>query len=82
MEGQNYNNLILTLNIELNNLDLWAQTNKLTLNTAETHYMVFHRARIKSKTEKISIRNNVRDEVKSTKFLRHFYRRQIEVNRT
>ena len=52
MEGKNYNNLILTLNIELNNLDLWAQTNKLTLNTAETNYMVFHRARIESKTEK------------------------------
>ena len=31
--------------------------------------MVFHRARIKSKTGKISIRNNAIDEVKSTKFL-------------
>ena len=41
----------------------------LTLNTDETHYMVFHRARIKSKTGKISIRNNAIDEVKSTKFL-------------
>ena len=36
---------------------------------AETHYMDFHRARINSKTGKISIRNNVTDEVKSTKFL-------------
>ena len=31
--------------------------------------MVFHRARIKCKTGKISIINNVIDEVKSTKFL-------------
>ena len=31
--------------------------------------MVFHRARIKSKTGKISIRNNAIDEVKSTMFL-------------
>ena len=31
--------------------------------------MVFHRARKKSKTGKISIRNNAIDEVKSTKFL-------------
>ena len=31
--------------------------------------MSFHRARIKSNTRKISIRNNVIDEVKSTKFL-------------
>ena len=35
---------------------------------AKTHYMVFHRARIKSKTGKISIRNIIIDEVKSTKF--------------
>ena len=69
IEGQNYNNLILTLNTELNNFDVWLQANKLTLNTTKTHYMVFHRARIKSKTRKVSIRNNVIDEVKSTKFL-------------
>ena len=66
---QNYNNLILTLNSELNKLDVWLQANKLTLNTDKTHYMVFHRARIKSKTWKTSIRNNAFDEVKSTKFL-------------
>ena len=66
---QNYNNVILTLNTELNKLDVWLQANKLTLNTDKTHYMFFHRARIKSKTGKISIRNNAIDEVKSTKFL-------------
>ena len=48
---------------------MWLQANKLTLNTDKTHYMVFHRARIKSKTGKISIRNNAIDEVKSTKFV-------------
>ena len=69
IEGQNYNNLILTLNTELDKLDVWLQVNKLTLNTDKTHYMVFHTARIKSKTGKISIRNNAIDEVKSTKFL-------------
>ena len=69
IEGQNYNNLILTLNTELNKLDVWLQANKLTLNTDKTHYMVFHRARIKSKTGKISIRNNAIDEVKSTEVL-------------
>ena len=58
IEGQNYNNVILTLNTELNKLDVWIQANKLTLNTDKTHYIVFHRARIKSKTGKISIRNN------------------------
>ena len=48
---------------------MWLQANKLTLNTDKTHYSVFHRARIKSKTGKISTRNNAIDEVKSTKFL-------------
>ena len=69
IEGQNYNNLILTLNTELNKLDVWLQANKLTLNNDKTHYMVFHGARIKSKTGKISIRNNAIDEIKSTKYL-------------
>ena len=67
-EGQNYNNLLLTLNTELNKLDVWLHGNKLTLNTDKTDYMVFHRATIKSKTGIISIRNNAIDEVKSTKF--------------
>ena len=48
---------------------MWLQANKSTLNTDKTHDIVFHRARIKSRTEKISIRKNAIDEVKSTKFL-------------
>ena len=68
IKGQNYNNLILTLNTELIKLDVWLQANKMTLNTAKTHDMVFHRARIKCKSGTISIRNNVIAEVKSTKF--------------
>ena len=35
IEGQNYNNLILTLNAELKNLVVWLQANKLTRNTAK-----------------------------------------------
>ena len=53
IEGQNYNNIIFTLNTELQKLDVWLQANKLTLNTAKTHYMVFHRARINVKLKKI-----------------------------
>ena len=48
---------------------MWLQANTLTLNPDKTHYMVFHRARMKSKTGKISIGNNAIDEVKSTKLL-------------
>ena len=39
IEGQIYNNVIFTLNTELQKLDVWLQANKLTLNTAKTHYM-------------------------------------------
>ena len=53
IEGQNYNNIIFTLNTELQKLDVWLQANKLTLNTAKTHYMVFHRARINVKLKKL-----------------------------
>ena len=35
-EGQNYINLIFALNTELNNVDVWLQANKLTLNKANT----------------------------------------------
>ena len=69
IEGQNYNNIIFTLNTELQKLDVWLQANNLTFNTAKTHYMVFHRARIKCKTEKIIIRNYEIAAVKSIKFL-------------
>ena len=69
-EGQNYSNIIFTLNTELQKLDeKKLEANKLTLNTAKTHYMVFHRARIKCKTEKNIIRNNEIAALESTNFL-------------
>ena len=37
IEGQNYNNIIFTLNTELQKLDVWLQANKITLNTSKTH---------------------------------------------
>ena len=70
-EGQNYNNIIFTLNTELQKLDVWLQANKLTLNTAKPHYMV-HRKRIKSKTEKNIIRNNEIAAVKDKFFRRNY----------
>ena len=51
---------------ELHKLDMWLQANKLTLNIAIAHYiMVFRRARIKCKTDKIIIRKN---EIAAIKF--------------
>ena len=39
IEGQNYNNIIFTLNTELQKLDVWLQANKLTLNTAKINLL-------------------------------------------
>ena len=43
----NLRKLINTLDIELDKLYAWLQSNKLTLNLLKTHYMVFHRAKHK-----------------------------------
>ena len=47
IEGSSYNNITTILNKELIKIDTWLQANKLTVNTKKTHYMIFHRARLK-----------------------------------
>ena len=44
------------------------QANGLVINLEKTHYMVFHRARIKIKSSEISIRDNKISRVFNTKF--------------
>ena len=39
--------LICTMNTEVNRIVVWLKSNKLTLNTSKTFYMVFHRGRRK-----------------------------------
>ena len=51
-EGPNHNNIIFTLNTELQKLDVWLEAKKFTVITAKTHYMVFHPAKIKYKLKK------------------------------
>ena len=49
---------------------MWLKVNKLTINTKKTHYMMFHRTRIKHNTNiKILINNNIVDHINNTKFL-------------
>ena len=48
IEGQSYTGVIETLNKELKNIVSWLNSNKLTLNVKKTHYMIFHRSRIKN----------------------------------
>ena len=45
--GQNLHSLICAMNTEVNRIVVWLKSYKLTLNTSETFYMVFHRGRRK-----------------------------------
>ena len=58
------------LNTELEKVNMWLKVNKLTINTKKTHYMMFHRTRIKHNTNsKILINNSIVDHINNTKFL-------------
>ena len=42
IEADKESDLIKTLNEELAKLNIWLNANKLTINIAKSHYMVFH----------------------------------------
>ena len=67
IEGQSYTGVIETLDKELKKIVSWLNSNKLTLNIKKTHYMIFHRSRIKIK---ITLHNQTIFETNSLKFLR------------
>ena len=48
IEGQSYTGVIETLTKELKKIECWLNSNKLTQNIKKTHYMIFHRSRIKT----------------------------------
>ena len=48
IEADKESDYIETLNEELAKLNIWLNANKLTINIAKSHYMVFHRGRRKS----------------------------------
>ena len=50
-------------------VDIWPQANGLVINQEKTHYIVFHRATIKTNSNEISIRDYTIHRVSSTKFL-------------
>ena len=57
------------MNNEMKMVDIWLQANGLVINLKKTQYMVFHRARIKTKSSEISIRDNQISRVLSAKFV-------------
>ena len=70
IEGTHLEQMIHIINEELQKIDTWLKANKLTINLKKTHYMIFHRARIKNKYENtVQIQGNIIDHVNATKFL-------------
>ena len=43
------------MNNEMEKVDIWLQANGLVINHEKTHYMVFHRARIKTQSNEVTI---------------------------
>ena len=69
IEGHSFNEVIESLNTELKKVSFWLQSNKLTLNVKKSHYMVFHRSRIKHNQMAIKIQNCTINKTDSIKFL-------------
>ena len=67
--GKEYTQLIISLNEELKKVSRWLNANGLTINLKKTHYMVFHRARIKAKDLNVEMQGNNIDCVTTTKYL-------------
>ena len=72
INGTDMNTLIKQLNVELESLCIWFKSNKLSLNTQKTFYMVFRRARLNTignSSMDIIMGNQVLTKVNSTKYL-------------
>ena len=69
LEGNNLNSLSTIINEELNKLSIWLASNKLTLNIEKSHYVIFHRARLKQSNNNITLSNISLERVTFTKFL-------------
>ena len=65
IKGQSYENVYKILNEKLKKCDNWIKANKLTLNLKKTHFMIFHRSRMKPVSAQISIRNK---KIKTSQF--------------
>ena len=69
LEGKEYEGLIMALNNELHKVSTWLDANKVSINSKKTHFMVFHRSRIKTSDINVVMQQNTIDRVNSTKFL-------------
>ena len=70
LRGTDLSKLIKLINSELNLLSTWFKSNKLSLNTGKTFYMVFYRARLKpNNNNDIIMDGNILTKVNSAKYL-------------
>ena len=69
LSGKHLNDLICLLNKELDLLSIWLNSNKLSLNTQKTLYILFHRARIKGNNSVVKINDCVLNKVNIIKYL-------------
>ena len=70
IKHSNYATLIDRLNKDLYNISEWLKSNKLSLNIKKTHYMLFHRSRIKNmSSQEININDININRVSHTNFL-------------
>ena len=70
LNGKDLNNLIQSMNTELDLLSTWLKSNKLFLNTHKTFFQLFHRARIKTNNSvNIIVDKCVLNKVTSIKYL-------------
>ena len=65
--GTNVPAMVNNINHELEQISLWLKVNKLSLNVKKTHYMVFTNKKSRTANLKISIDNQIIDEVCQTK---------------
>ena len=69
IEATNYDKVIDIVNNEMELINIWLIANKLTVNIKKTHYMMFHRTRIKYNIRDITINRKNVAYTKNTKFL-------------
>ena len=69
LEGTEYLKLIETVNYELSKVTIWLNANKLTININKTHYMLFHRSKIKHTRYDILMPGKTLQYVPTTTFL-------------
>ena len=70
LNGKDLNNLIQSMNTELDLLSTWLKSNKLSLNTQKTFFQLFHRARMKTNNSvNIIVDKCVLNKVTSIKYL-------------